>query len=87
MSLCVWISGQRKELSAASLTSIRVSRGTPLSIFVQRPHKELCLHKPARLEERTKDVSQSGVGFQSRESEIQAQGMRLVTWLLYVVPE
>ena len=28
----------------------------PLLIFVQRSHKELCQQKPARQEERTKDV-------------------------------
>ena len=30
-------------LFSASLTSIRVSRGIPLSILAERPHKEQCL--------------------------------------------
>ena len=46
--LCMWMGDQRRELS--------VARRTILSILERRPCKELCLHEPARLKERTKDV-------------------------------
>ena len=47
-------------LSSASWTGFRVSRGTPLSTFVGRSHKELCPRKPARPEKRMKRVSHFG---------------------------
>ena len=39
-------------LSSAFLTSVRVSRETPWSILMRRPHKEQCPRKPARPEEK-----------------------------------
>ena len=42
-SLCV-VGGQRRELSAASLAGVSVSRETPLSILARRPHKDLYLY-------------------------------------------
>ena len=55
MGLCVFVDGWSKR---ASLTSIRVSRGTPLSTLARRPHKELCPQKTARPKE--KNISQFG---------------------------
>ena len=86
--MCVWVSvyvrgwvAKEGILSSAFLTGIRVSRGSPLFIFVRRPYKELCLREPARPEEKTKDVSQSGVRLRSRESDIQAQDAGLFSRL------
>ena len=54
--MCVrrWVAKERV-FSLAFLTSIRVSRGTPLSIVACRPRKELCPREPARLKESKKD--------------------------------
>ena len=59
--MCVWVSmcvrgwvAKEGILSSSFLTGIRVSRGIPLSILVQRPDKELCSWKPARPEEKDK---------------------------------
>ena len=68
-------------LSLAFLTGVRVSRGTPLSILVRRPHKELCPREPPRPEEKTKDVGESGVKLRNRESLIQVQEAGLVSRL------
>ena len=74
MNICVWVCvcvhrwlAKEGILSSAFLTGVRVSRWMTLSILVQRP---LCLHELERLEKRkrTKDVGQSGVRLQSRES-------------------
>ena len=58
--------------SSACLTSVKVSRGSPLSILAQRPHKEVCLRKPAEPEERTKDVGELIVRPRRRESDIRS---------------
>ena len=48
----------------------------PVSILAQRPHKALCPRKPAKPEERAKDVSQSETEGQSVRGEIPKQLVR-----------
>ena len=73
MDVCMWVSicvrrraAKEGILSSAFLTVVRVSSRIALFILAQRPHKELCPRKPARPEEKIKDVKQSGVKLQSR---------------------
>ena len=66
MCVCGWVA-KEAILSSASLTSIRVSKGTPLSTLAQRPYKELCPQKPAKPEE--KDEESQSVRSESRELE------------------
>ena len=49
LCLCLWIDGQRKDLifSIFDIT-VKLSRGSPLSILPRRPHKGLCPREPAR---------------------------------------
>ena len=61
----MWINGQRRELSAASLTGVRVSGGTPLSILARRPRSELCLREHVRPEK--KDVERCSVRRETSE--------------------
>ena len=62
-------------ISLVSLTGIRVSKGSPLSTLARRPHKELCLRKPARPEEK-KRVSQLGVRPRSNQYGAEKQSVR-----------
>ena len=62
MGLCVcsWMGGQGGDLIFSIFeVAPECPEDLSLSILVWRPHKELCLWKPARPEERVKDVSQS----------------------------
>ena len=54
--MCVrkWVAKEGM-LSSASLSDIRVSRGTSLSTLVRKPHEKLCPQKPARLEEKEEE--------------------------------
>ena len=65
MGLCVypWMVSQRRDSYLQHLwaASDCLEDLLCLSILVWRSCKELCLHEPARPEERTKDVSKSGV--------------------------
>ena len=67
LCVCSWIGGQGGDLISRIFKAppecpedLSLSIFFSLSILVRRPHKERCLRKPARLEERAKDVSQSG---------------------------
>ena len=68
-SLCVFV-----DEWPVSLT-VRVSRETPLSTLVQKPHKEQCPQKPATLEE--EDRSQLGVGLQTSQLGVRLQSKEL----------
>ena len=67
--LCV-VGGQRRELSAASLTGVRVSRRTSLFILVQRPYKELCTCKTGRRDEGCWSVRSETQELKVRHSEL-----------------
>ena len=54
VSLCVV--GGRRNYFRHLWSALECLEHLPLSIFVQRSHKDLCLREPARQEERTKDV-------------------------------
>ena len=79
VGVCVWVSvcvfrwvAKEGILSSTSLTSVRVSRETPLSTLARRPHKEMCSWKPASLEEKNED-SQLRVRPQSGQSKVEGQ--------------
>ena len=78
-SVCIrgWVA-KEGILSSASLTGIRVSKGTPLSTLAQRPHKELYPQKPARVEEKNEE-SQLEVRLWSSQSKVERQSVRSET--------
>ena len=55
VDLCVlWVAGGI--ISCIYEVALKCLEDLLLSILAQRPPKELCLHEPVRLEERTKDI-------------------------------
>ena len=57
VSVCLWVAG--RIISSIFEVAPEWLEDLPLSTLTQRPHKELCSQKPARPEDRTKDVGQS----------------------------
>ena len=69
LSVCSWMGSQGGDLiSGIFEAALKCPEDLSLSILVRRPHKELCLQKPARLEEKDK-------GHQSVGSETLKQGV------------
>ena len=57
VSVCSWMGSQRKDLTCGIFkAALGYLEDLSLSILARRPHRELCPRKPARPEERTKDV-------------------------------
>ena len=64
ISVCSWMGGQGGDLISGIFEAVpECPEDFPFSILVQRPHKELGMQKPARLEE--KDKGHHSVGLQS----------------------
>ena len=63
--VCSWMGGQREDLISDIFKEC--PEDLSLSILAWRPHKELCSQKLATLEERIKDINQSGARLRSSQ--------------------
>ena len=76
--VCLWMGGRRRDLFFSIFTGVRVSRWTPLSILVRRPHQVLRPRKPVRREEERGSVRSETPKSKVRHSELRMWGQKIL---------